>query len=107
MIDSNWDGAGVTNNRKITLPDGGTITLLNLGNAALAIDDFTFVGEGGASGRLDAGDLSIGGGVDLPASDDSLHRSSYHLYYQADGGSYFLRFDDAITADLPISATAA
>ena len=107
MIDSNWDGAGVTNNRKITLPDGGAITLLNLGNAALAIDDFTFVGEGGASGRLDAGDLSIWGGVDLPASDDGLHRSNYHLYYRADGGSYFLRFDDAITADLPVGATAA
>ena len=44
MIDSNWDGAGVTNNRKITLPDGG---------------------------------------------------------------SYFLRFDDAVTADLPVGATAA
>ena len=65
------------------------------------------VTSGGLTGRLDAGDLSIGGGVDLPASDDGLHRSSYHLYYRADGGSYFLRFDDAITADLPISATAA
>ncbi len=62
---------------------------------------------GGASERLDAGDLSIWGGADLPASDDGLHRSSYHLYYRADGGSYFLRFDDAITADLPVSATAA
>ena len=57
--------------------------------------------------RLDAGDLSIGGGVDLPASDDGAHRSSYHLYYDADGGSYYLRFDDARTADLPVSATAA
>ena len=147
------DGDGATDDRKITLPDGGTITLLNLGNEALAIDDFTFavwvagdgdvptfidpqpegnggaltnvdagddagvpswrshlqevVTSGGLTGRLDAGDLSIGGGVDLPASDDGLHRSSYHLYYRADGGSYFLRFDDAITADLPISATAA
>ena len=63
--------------------------------------------SGGATGRLDAGDLSIGGGVNLPASDDSLHRSSYHLYYHAEGGSYFLRFDDAITTDLPVSATAA
>ena len=147
------DGDGATDDRKITLPDGGTITLLNLGNEALAIDDFTFVvwvagdgdvptfidpepeGNGGAltnvdagddagvpswrshlqevvtsgglTGRLDAGDLSIGGGVDLPAADDGLHRSNYHLYYRADGGSYFLRFDDAVTADLPISATAA
>ena len=65
------------------------------------------VTSGGLTGRLDAGDLSIGGGVDLPAADDGLHRSNYHLYYRADGGSYFLRFDDAITADLPISATAA
>ena len=163
----------VANDRKITLPDGGAIYLLNLGNAALTIYDFTFVGDdgaltnvdagddsedqpgpdpegqpgpepggnggaltnvdagdepdglppqnsilqqhlnllklitSGASGRLDAGDLSIGGGVDLPASDGGLHRSNYHLYYDADGGSYFLRFDDAITADLPISATAA
>ena len=63
--------------------------------------------SGGLTGRLDAGDLSIGGGVDLPASDDGLHRSNYHLYYHAEGGSYFLRFDDAITADLPVSATAA
>ena len=129
------DGDGATDDRKITLPDSGTITLLNLGGAALAIDDFTFAGDGGAltnvdagdgagvpswrshlqevvtsgglTGRLDAGDLSIGGGVDLPASDDGLHRSNYHLYYRADGGSYFLRFDDAITADLPVSATAA
>ena len=62
---------------------------------------------GGASGRLDAGDLSIWGGADLPASDDGLHRSNYHLYYRADGGSYFLRFDDAVTADLPVGATAA
>ena len=161
LMDADRDGA--TDDRKITLPDGGTITLLNLGDVALAIDDFTFVrdtgawpnvdpspdpegqpgpepgGNGGAltnvdagddagvniwrshwrshlqevvtsgglTGRLDAGDLSIGGGVDLPASDDSLHRSSYHLYYDADGGSYFLRFDDAITADLPVGATAA
>ena len=191
------DGDGATDDRKITLPDGGTITLLNLGDVALAIDDFTFAGDGGAlinvdagddpeaqpdpepegdggaltnvdagdepeaqpgpdpeaqpgpdpegnggaltnvdagdepevlppqksilqqhlnllkiiiggaTGSLDAGDLSIGGGLDLPASDDGLHRSSYHLYYDADGGSYFLRFDDAITADLPVSATAA
>ena len=63
--------------------------------------------SGGLTGRLDAGDLSIGGGVDLPASDDGLHRSNYHLYYRADGGSYFLRFDDAVTADLPVGATAA
>ena len=155
------------NDRRITLPDGGIITLLDVGGAALAIDDFTFVGDdgalinvdaddepkdqpgpdpegqpgpepggnggaltnvdaddgagvpswrshlqevvtsGGLTGRLDAGDLSIGGGVDLPTSDDGLHRSSYHLYYRADGGSYFLRFDDAITADLPVGATAA
>ena len=165
------DGDGATDDRKITLPDGGIITLLNLGSEALAIDDFTFAGgdgaltnvdagddpagqpgpdpegqpgpepggnggaltnvdagddagvniwrshwrshlqevvtSGGLTGRLDAGDLSIGGGVDLPASDDSLHRSNYHLYYRAEGGSYFLRFDDAITADLPVSATAA
>ena len=182
------DGDGATDDRKITLPDGGIITLLNLGNAALAIDDFAFAGDGGAltnvdagdepggqpgpepggqpgpepegqpgpdpedqpgpdpegnggaltnvdaddgdgltsqnsilqqhlnllklitsgaSGRLDAGDLSIGGGLDLPASDDGLHRSNYHLYYRADSGSYFLRFDDAVTADLPVSATAA
>ena len=162
------DGDGATDDRKITLPDGGTITLLNLGTAALVIDDFTFAVEeygrwptivdpepegqpdpepegnggaltgaltnveagadpevllpqqsilqqhlnllklitSGASGRLDAGDLSIGGGLDLPASDDGLHRSSYHLYYRADGGSYFLRFDDAVTADLPVGATA-
>ena len=134
------DGDGATDDRKITLPNGGTITLLNLGSAALGIDDFTFatldgfyltfwvdggaltnvdagdggrshlqevVTSGGLTGRLDAGDLSIGGGVDLPASDDGLHRSNYHLYYRADGGSYFLRFDDAVTADLPVSATAA
>ena len=129
------DGDGATDDRKITLPDSGTITLLNLGDVALAIDDFTFAGDGGAltnvdagdgagvpswrshlqevvtsgglTGRLDAGDLSIGGGVDLPASDDGLHRSNYHLYYRADGGSYFLRFDDAVTADLPVGATAA
>ena len=135
LIDASWDSDGVTDDRKITFPDGGTITLLNLGGAALAIDDFTFAGDdgaltnvdagdgagvpswrsylqevvtsGGLTGRLDAGDLSIGGGVDLPASDDGLHRSNYHLYYHADGGSYFLRFDDAITADLPVSATAA
>ena len=173
--------------RYITLPDGGNITLLNLGSAELAIDDFTFVGDDGVltkpnidagddpeedqpdteseedgddgaltnvdagddpdkltppgeeggtlqrhialantppddggrsrlqelitngdlTGRLDSGDLSISGGVNLPASDDGAHRSSYHLYYDADGGSYFLRFDDARTADLPISATAA
>ena len=66
-----------------------------------------FITNGGATGRLDAGDLSISGGVNLPASDDGAHHSSYHLYYDADGGSYFLRFDDARTADLPISATAA
>ena len=189
------DGDGATDDRKITLPDGGAITLLNLGSAALAIDDFTFVGDDGAltnvdagddpeedqpdtesdgddgaltnvdagddpdkltppggdgadppppavtgsggalqqhialantppddggrsrlqelvtsgdaTGRLDAGALSISGGVNLPASDDGAHRSSYHLYYDADGGSYFLRFDDDRTADLPISATAA
>ena len=43
----------------------------------------------------------------MPESDSGLHRSNYHLYYDADSGFYFLRFDDAITADLPISATAA
>ena len=59
------------------------------------------------SGRLDAGDLDIGGGAQQKASDDGAHRSSYHLYYDAEGGSYYLRFDDARTADLPISATAA
>ena len=62
--------------------------------------------NGDLTGRMDAGDLSIGGGVDLPASDDGAHRSSYHLYYDADDGSYFLRFDDDRTADLSISATA-
>ena len=186
-------GDGKKNDRKITLPDGGVIYLADLGPAELAIEDFTFVGDGGvltkpnvdagddpeeeqpdtesedqpdtesegddgaltnvdtgddpdkltppggdggalqrhidlantppsdggrsrlqelitnggATGRLDAGDLSISGGVDLPGSDDGAHRSSYNLYYDADGGSYFLRFDDARTADLPISATAA
>ena len=65
------------------------------------------VTNGDLTGRMDAGDLSIGGGVDLPASDDGAHRSSYHLYYDADDGSYFLRFDDDRTADLSISATAA
>ena len=64
------------------------------------------VTNGDAAGRLDAGDLSISGGVNLPASDDGAHRSSYHLYYDADGGSYFLRFDDDRTADLSISADA-
>ena len=136
----NADQSREKNDREITLPDGGIITLYNLGTAALAIEDFTFVGDdgdgnggaltnvdagddagvpswrshlqevvtsGGLTGRLDAGDLSIGGGVDLPAADDGLHRSNYHLYYRAEGGSYFLRFDDAVTADLPISATAA
>ena len=62
--------------------------------------------NGDLTGRLDVGDLSISGGVNLPASDDGAHRSSYHLYYDADGGSYFLRFDDDRTADLPISADA-
>ena len=145
---------GATDDRKITLPDGGAIYLLNLGSAELAIDDFTFVGDDGVltkpnvdagddpeedggtlqqhidlantppgdggrsrlqelitngdlTGRLDVGDLSISGGVNLPASDDGAHRSSYHLYYDADDGSYFLRFDDDRTADLSISATAA
>ena len=65
------------------------------------------VTNGDLTGRMDAGDLSIGGGVDLPASDDGAHRSNYHLYYDADDGSYFLRFDDDRTADLSISATAA
>ena len=152
------DGDGATDDRTLTLPDGGTITLLNLGSEALVIDDFALavwnnadrrwvivdpepedqpdpdpegnggaaeeaqleesilqqhlnllkiITGGGATRRLDAGDLSIGGGLDLPAADDGLHRSNYHLYYRAEGGSYFLRFDDAITADLPISATAA
>lgn len=159
MIDA--DGDGAKDDRKLTLPDDGTITLLNLGSAALVIDDFTFavwnadrdrliivdpeqegdgddteqeestlqqhidlantttlpndggrsrlqelITNGGSTGRLDAGDLSISGGVNLPASDDGAHRSSYHLYYDADGGSYFLRFDDDRTADLPISADA-
>ena len=166
------DGDGSKDDRKITLPDGGIIALLNLGSAALAIDDFTFaiwtwtedgshliIVDPGAegqpdpepegqpdpepaesilqqqldlantpifaddgsvrpvglkvltseaqSGRLAAGDLDIGGGAQQKASDDGAHRSSYHLYYDAEGGSYYLRFDDARTADLPISATAA
>ena len=50
------DSVGGTNDRKITLPDGGTIALLNLGSAALAMDDFTFVGDGGALTNVDAGD---------------------------------------------------
>ena len=47
------DGDGATDDRKITLPDGGTITLLNLGSAALAMDDFTFVGDDGALTNVD------------------------------------------------------
>ena len=40
MTDADRDGA--TDDRTLTLPDGGTIPLLNLGTAALVIDDFTF-----------------------------------------------------------------
>ena len=65
-----------------------------------------FITNGDLTGRMDVGDLSISGGVNLPASDDGAHRSSYHLYYDADDGSYFLRFDDDRTAELSISATA-
>ena len=36
------DGDGATDDREITLPDGGTITLLNVGSAALTIDNFDF-----------------------------------------------------------------
>ena len=54
LIDA--DRYGGTNDRKITLPDGGTITLLNIGSAALAMDDFTFVGDDGALTNVDAGD---------------------------------------------------
>ena len=91
--------------------DGGALTNVDAGDGAGVPSWRSHLQEvvtsGGLTGRLDAGNLSIGGGVDLPASDDGLHRSNYHLYYHADGGTYFLRFDDAITADLPISATAA
>ena len=51
------DGDGKTaDDREITLPDGGNIRLLNIGSAALAMDDFTFVGDGGALTNVDAGD---------------------------------------------------
>lgn len=63
--------------------------------------------SGSGTGRLDAGDLAIGGGIELPAGEDNLHRSSYNLYFDADGGSFSLRFDDAVTDALPITATAA
>ena len=40
LIDA--DGDGATDDRQLTLPDGGIVALLNLGSAALVIDDFTF-----------------------------------------------------------------
>ena len=40
LIDADYDGA--TDDRQLTLPDGGIVALLNLGSAALVIDDFAF-----------------------------------------------------------------
>ena len=34
------DGDGATDDREITLPDGGAIALLDVGNTALAMDNF-------------------------------------------------------------------
>ena len=34
------DGDGATDDREITLPDGGVIALLDVGDAALAMDNF-------------------------------------------------------------------
>ena len=44
VLDADGDeqGAGEKDDREITLPDGGKITLLNVGDAALSIDHFIF-----------------------------------------------------------------
>ena len=44
VLDADGDeqGAGGKDDREITLPDGGKITLLNVGDAALTIDNFIF-----------------------------------------------------------------
>ena len=44
LMDADGDegGAGGKDDREITLPDGGKITLLNVGDAALSIDNFIF-----------------------------------------------------------------
>ena len=44
LMDADGDeqGTGGKDDREITLPDGGKITLLNVGDAALTIDNFVF-----------------------------------------------------------------
>ena len=59
------DGDGWADDREITLPDGGKITLLDVGSTALAIYNFVFETGNTLTGTDGADDLEGGAGDDL------------------------------------------
>ena len=101
MTDADRDGA--TDDRTLTLPDGGTITLLNLGTAALVIDDFTFAVWNAAERRLvivDPDPEGNGGAAEETQLEESILQQHLNLLKIITGGAIRPLFKGQLALEL-------